>query len=59
MIKDYEDGSYLVLKENGQIYGLFHDPFLIEKIFNNKEEFVDDILSNKFNIQKYYNNKMN
>ncbi len=57
-IKDYEDGNYLAINKQGLIFGLFHDPYKIEKIFDNSTDFINALHNNDFNINEYYENKM-
>ncbi|MCF6348257.1 MAG: hypothetical protein L3J20_08160 [Flavobacteriaceae bacterium] len=58
IIKDLEDGNYLSMDEKGAVYGMIHDPYEIEKLFDNKERFFEALKSRKFNISEYYNIKM-
>lgn len=54
MIKDLGDGNYLTINQSGAIFMMIHDPYKIEKIFDNKDSFVKSIESGDFNIQKFY-----
>lgn len=47
VIKDLTNGNYLSIDKNGAVYGMIHDPYEIEKLFDNKTEFYNAILSNK------------
>jgi len=58
VIKDLEDGNYLSMDENGAVYGMIHDPYEIEKLFDSKEAFFKALESGKFSISRYYENKM-
>ncbi len=58
VIKDFGDGNYLAMEENGAIYGMIHDPYEVEMLFKNKDVFVNAIESGEFNIFKYYNSKI-
>ncbi len=58
VIKNLEDGNYLSMDENGAVYGMIHDPYEIEKLFENKKAFFEALESGKFRISGYYENKM-
>ena len=58
VIKDLEDGNYLSMDEQGAVYGMIHDPYEIEKLFNNKEAFFEALKSGEFSISEYYDKKM-
>lgn len=58
VIKDLGDGNYLSMDEKGAVYGMIHDPYEVEKIFNDKESFFEALKSGEFNISKYYNKKI-
>ena len=57
-IKDFEDGNYLGVDLQGAVYGLIHDPYEVEKLFDNKEVFFEKLESGEFDIEKYYSGKM-
>lgn len=57
VIKDLKDGNYLSMDEQCAIYGMIHDPYEIEKLFNNKEAFFEALKSGEFSISEYYNKK--
>ncbi|WP_103072487.1 fibroblast growth factor [Aquimarina sediminis] len=59
VIKDLEDGNYLAMDKKGAVYGMIHDPYEIEKLYNTKESFFNDLELGKFNIEEYYTKKMN
>lgn len=58
MLKDLGDGNYLSMDMTGAVYGMIHDPYEIEKIFENKESFYKALKSGDFNITSYYDKKM-
>ncbi|PWL39602.1 hypothetical protein DKG77_01855 [Flagellimonas aquimarina] len=58
VIKDMEDGNYISIDTNGSIYGMFHDPFKIEKIFENKEAFFKALESGIFDFDSYLDGKI-
>ncbi len=39
VIKDLGNGNYLAVDKKGSIYGMIHDPYEVEKIYDNKEVF--------------------
>lgn len=57
-IKDFEDGNYLSVDKRGAIYAMIHDPYEIEKLFDNKEVFYAAITSGEFSVYEYYDRKM-
>ncbi|WP_417369462.1 hypothetical protein [Flavobacterium beibuense] len=56
-IKDLENGNYIAIDKNSVIYGLIHNPYEVEELFNNKETFFDALKSGVFNFTDYINNK--
>ncbi len=58
VIKDLEDGNYLSMDKKGAVHGMIHDPYEIEKLFDNKETFFEALESGEFNISEYYDEKM-
>jgi hypothetical protein len=58
VIKDFEDGNYLSMNEKGGVFGMIHDPYEIEKLFENKESFFEALKLGEFSITEYYENKM-
>ncbi|WP_111684809.1 hypothetical protein [Winogradskyella tangerina] len=58
VIKDLEDGNYLSMNSKGEVFGMIHDPYEIEKLFDNKDDFFDALKRNEFNIDEYYDKKM-
>ncbi len=58
VIKDLEDGNYLSMDKRSAVYGMIHDPYEIEKLFNNKEAFFEALKSGEFSISEYYDKKM-
>lgn len=42
-IKDLEDGNYIVVNRQGQVFELIHDPFEVKKIFNSVEAYVKNL----------------
>lgn len=58
VIKDLEDGNYLSMNEKGSVYGMIHDPYEVEKLFDTKESFFEALKSGEFSISKYYDKKL-
>jgi len=58
VIKDLEDGNYISMDKKGVVYGMIHDPYEIEKLFDNKEKFFKALKSGEFNISEYYDKKV-
>jgi hypothetical protein len=56
-IKDLEDGNYLAINTKGNVYGLFHDPFIVEQISSDLATFIAQIDNGSFSIEEYYNSK--
>ncbi len=52
VIKYLEDGNFLAITKRGEVYLLVHDPYVVKKLFDTKEEFFDAIKSNSFDAQK-------
>jgi hypothetical protein len=52
-IKDLEDGSFIVIDNKGQVFGLIHDPYKIEFINKSIKLFVDDVNNGRFAFGKY------
>ena len=57
VIKEFGNGDYLAVDKFGQVYGLFHDPYLIEKIYDNKDSFYKALQKDEFDMNKYYESK--
>lgn len=58
VIKDLGNGDYLSMDTQGNVFGMIHDPYEIEKLFDSKESFYDALNSGEFNILEYYDKKM-
>ncbi|QDH80569.1 hypothetical protein FKX85_16580 [Echinicola soli] len=58
VIQDLEDGNYLSMNEKGAVYGMIHDPYEVEKLFETKESFFEALKSGEFSISEYYDKKM-
>jgi hypothetical protein len=58
VIKDLEDGNYLAIDDKGKVYGMFHDPYLIDLIHEDVREFIDQVNDGIFSINKYYKSKL-
>lgn len=54
VVKDLGDGNYLTTNRQGAVFMLIHDPYKVEKIFDDFHSFTDAIESKHFDIQKYY-----
>lgn len=52
-IKNLEDGNYLAVNRSGKIFGLWHDPYIVEEIFNSVEDFQASIQNGTFDINDY------
>ena len=46
-IHDLGDGDYLAVNNEGKIFGLYHDPFKIDTIFDNPVLFAEACLINR------------
>jgi hypothetical protein len=58
VIKNLGDGNYLSINTSGSIFGMIHDPYQIEKLFDKKETFFEALKTGTFDILEYYNKKM-
>jgi|SRR5690606_3708199 len=58
VIKDLGDGNYLSVDDDGAVYSMIHDPYEIDKLFDNVESFFEVLKFDKFFISKYYESKM-
>jgi hypothetical protein len=56
-IKDLEDGNYLGIDKKGTVYGLFHNPFIVEPINKDLATFIEQVDNGSFSIEEYYNSK--
>lgn len=59
VIKDFKDGNYLTVNEAGSIYFMMHDPYKVDKIYEDKDSFLRDLESGKFNIIAFYESQFN
>lgn len=50
VIKDLGDGNYLSMDQNGAVYRMIHDPYKIEKIVEDKENFYQALKNGAFDI---------
>lgn len=57
VLKDLGDGNYLSINQEGSVFGMIHDPYEVEKIFETKKQFFDALKSREFKIKEYYNSK--
>jgi len=57
VIKNLGDGNYLSINKQGAVYGMIHDPYEVELLFENKEDFFKALSTGKFDIQEYYRTK--
>jgi hypothetical protein len=55
IIKDIEDGNYIGIDINGNVFGLIHAPYKIELINKSLVQFVNDVNSGEFNFDNYIN----
>ncbi len=58
VIKELGNGDYLSVNSQGAIFGMIHDPYKIEKLFDNKEAFFQALKAKNFSISEYYNKRM-
>lgn len=50
-IKDLEDGNYIAIDDQGQVFLLTHDPYKITLLNKSVKQFVDDINKKQFDIK--------
>jgi len=53
-IHDYSDGNYIAVNKTGEIFGLFHDPFKIDLIFDNACDLIKAIKDKTFGVEDYF-----
>ncbi|PUV21065.1 hypothetical protein [Sphingobacterium athyrii] len=58
VINDFGDGNYLAINSQGAIYGLIHDPYEIQKIFDSPEALLNGLKKGTFNPELYYQKKV-
>lgn len=58
VLKDLKDGNYLSMDKNGSVFGMIHDPYIIEKLFDDKESFFRALKDGTFNIEAYFEKKI-
>jgi len=58
VISDFGDGNYLAVNTEGSIYGLIHDPYEIQKIFDSPEALLEGLRNETFNPESYYKGMM-
>ena len=58
VLKDLKDGNYIAINGDGVVYGMIHDPYEIETLFENKKLFLDALISGEFNISEYFDRKI-
>ncbi|WP_395377283.1 hypothetical protein [Marinicella sp. W31] len=56
-LKELGDGNYLAMNQAGMIYGLFHDPYDVDLIFDSVRDFINAQQTGMFNIEKYVESK--
>jgi len=54
-VHEFGDGNYLAINDKSEIFGLFHDPYKVEKIFNNPKQMVGDLETKIFSLEAYKN----
>lgn len=57
VIRDFGNGNYLGVDKKGSVFSLIHDPYEIEKLFDDKEGFYKALESGYFDMDRYYENK--
>ncbi|WP_421938453.1 hypothetical protein [Pedobacter sp.] len=57
VIKDLGDGNYISVDNLGKVYGMIHDPYEIDALFESIEGFVSELMSGRFDFSSYINNK--
>lgn len=58
VLKDFQDGNYIAMDEKGAVYGLIHDPYEIERIYDDKDSFFNALRLGVFDMKKYINKKL-
>ncbi len=57
VIKNLGDGNYLSINKQGAVYGMIHDPYEVELLFEKKDDFFKALKNGTFKIQEYYRKK--
>ena len=52
-IHDFGEGNYLAINDTGEIFGLFHDPYKVEKIYTDIKKFIEDLTNKQFSPEEY------
>lgn len=47
-LKELGDGNYISVDLSGAIFRMIHDPYVVEKIYENKDLFFEDLLTKRF-----------
>ena len=47
----------MTINEQGEIFGLFHDPYIVEKISENSKSFLEQLQSGTFLMNDYVQKK--
>ena len=58
-VKHLGDGNYIAIDLGGRFFGMIHDPFEIELLFENKQELTKSLENGAFSFEDYYEKKMN
>lgn len=58
VIKNLGDGNYISLNEKGEIFGMIHDPYEIEKLYDSKESFFEALKLGNFDFNQYCESKI-
>ena len=53
-VKDFKDGNYLSIDNSGKLYWMQYDPYMIDPVFNTKEDFINALKFQEFNTLEYY-----
>lgn len=52
-VHDFEDGNYFAVRSDGELFGLFHDPFMIDPVFDNIDDFFTAVKNGSFSLEEY------
>lgn len=58
VIKNLEDGNHIAINKEGEVYGLIHDPYTVEKLYDSVQDLLGDIETGEFSFEKYLDQKM-
>jgi hypothetical protein len=58
IIKHFDEANYIAINNLGEVFGMIHDPYEVELIFNSTEKFFEALKSKEFDFKKYFDSKM-